>query len=126
MALRLLRRLRLDILWLDADDLILCRFWSAVFDSCQPHVGNTDLVAYNDKTLGGSTMTLPLMIREPASIRQHHHNDSATVRLHRPRYARTSFGALTRDMQDYDFKARFESLPDSTNRLDTRGLLTRV
>jgi hypothetical protein len=27
-------------------------------------------------------------------------------------------------MQDYDFKARFESLPDSTTRLDTRGLLT--
>jgi hypothetical protein len=31
-----------------------------------------------------------------------------------------------RDMQDYDFNAKFESLPDSTNRLDTRGLLTRV
>jgi hypothetical protein len=66
------------------------------------------------------------MIREIASVRQHHHNDLATVRLHRPRRARTSFGALTRDMQDYDFKARFESLPDSTNRLDTRGLLTMV
>jgi hypothetical protein len=46
------------------------------------------------------------------------------MRPHRP-HARTSFGALTRDVQDYDFKARFESLPDSTNRLDTRGLLMR-
>jgi hypothetical protein len=105
---------------------MLRRLQSVVFDSCQPHIGNTDLVAYNDQTLGGSTMTLPLTIREPASIRQHHHNDLATVRLHRPRHARTSFGALTHDMQDYDFKERFESLPDSTNRLDIRGLLTRV
>jgi hypothetical protein len=48
------------------------------------------------------------------------------VQLHRPRHARTSFGALTCDIQDCDFKARFESLPDSTNRLDTRGLLMRV
>jgi hypothetical protein len=47
----------------------------------------------------------------------HHHNDFATML--------TSFGALTHDMQDYDFKARFESLPDSTTRLDIRGLLTR-
>jgi hypothetical protein len=67
-----------------------------------------------------STTTLPT-----ASIRQHHHHDSATVRLHRPRHARTSFGALTRDMQDYNVKARLESLPDSMNRLDTRGLLTK-
>jgi hypothetical protein len=58
-------------------------------------------------------------------IRQHHHDDSTTMRLHRPRHARTSFGALARDMQDYDVKARLESLPDSTNRLDTRGLLTK-
>jgi hypothetical protein len=34
-------------------------------------------------------------------------------------------------MQDYDFKAGFESLPDSTNRLDTRrvtdeGMTPRV
>jgi hypothetical protein len=48
------------------------------------------------------------------------------MQLHRPRHARTSFGALTRDMQDYDLKAGFESLPDSTNRLDTQGLLMRV
>jgi hypothetical protein len=89
-------------------------------------VRDTNLFVYNDQMLGGSTTTSPLMISEIASVRQHHHNDSATVQLHRPRHARTSFGALTRDMQDYDFKARFESLPDSTNRLDTRRLLTRV
>jgi hypothetical protein len=47
----------------------------------------------------------------------HHRNDFATMS--------TSFGALTHDMQGYDFKARFESLSDSTTRLDTRGLLTR-
>jgi hypothetical protein len=58
-------------------------------------------------------------------IQQHHHDDSSTMRLHRPRHARISFGALTRDMQDYDVKARLESLPDSTNRLDTRGLLMK-
>jgi hypothetical protein len=33
---------------------------------------------------------------------------------------------LPYDMQDYDFKKKFESLPDSTTRLDTRGLLTRT
>jgi hypothetical protein len=79
-------------------------------------------VCYVDfsSTYSGSTTTSPT-----ASIRQHHYNDSATVQLHRPRHARTSFGALTRDMQDYDFKARLESLPDSMNRLDTRGLVTR-
>jgi hypothetical protein len=48
----------------------------------------------------------------------HYCNDFATMS--------TSFGALTHDMQDYDFKASFESLPDSTTRLDTRGLLMRV
>jgi hypothetical protein len=72
---------------------------------------------------------MPLMIRETASVRLHHHGDSAIIRLHhRNDFASmsTSFGALTHDMQDYDFKARFESLPDSTNQLDTRGLLTRV
>jgi hypothetical protein len=42
------------------------------------------------------------------------------MRLHRPRYTRTSFGAPTRDIQDYNIEARLESLPDSTNRLDTR------
>jgi hypothetical protein len=46
-----------------------------------------------------SSMTSPT-----ASIRQHHHHDLATVRLHRPRHARASFGALTRDIQDYDVK----------------------
>jgi hypothetical protein len=28
-------------------------------------------------------------------------------------------------MQDYNVKARFESLPNSTTRLDTRGLVMR-
>jgi hypothetical protein len=46
-------------------------------------------------------------------MRLHHRNDF-TTRL-------TSFGALTHDMQDYDFKPRFESLPDSMTRLDTQG-----
>jgi hypothetical protein len=41
-----------------------------------------------------STTTLPT-----ASIRQHHHHDPATVRLHRPRHARASFGAFACDMQ---------------------------
>jgi hypothetical protein len=103
-----------------------CRLWSMVCDSYQPPASNTNFFAYNDQAFEGSTTTLPLTIRETASVRQHHHSDSATVQLHRPRHARTSLGALTRDMQDYDFKARFECLPDSMNRLDTRGLLTRV
>jgi hypothetical protein len=105
---------------------LLRRLQSTVFDFCQPPTSNTNLFAYNDQAFGGSTTTLPLTIRETASVRQYHHSDSATVQLHRPRHARTSFGSLTRDMQDYDFKARFESLSDSTNRLDTRGLLARV
>jgi hypothetical protein len=41
-----------------------------------------------------STMTLPT-----ASIRQHHHHDLATVRLHRLRHARALFGTLTCDIQ---------------------------
>jgi hypothetical protein len=55
-----------------------------------------------------STTTSPT-----ASLRQHHHHDSATVRLHRPRHARALFGALTRDIQDYDIKVNLglESLP---------------
>jgi hypothetical protein len=64
--------------------------------------------------------------RLTTSIRQHPHGDSATMRLHRPRYTRTLFGAPTRGIQDYNIEARLEFLPDSTNRLDTRGLLTRV
>jgi hypothetical protein len=92
-----------------------------VFDSCQPHANNTNLFAYNDQTLGGSTTTLPLTIHEPASIRLHHNRDLAIMQLHCYNdFATmlTSFGALTHDMQDYDFKARFESLPDSMTRLD--------
>jgi hypothetical protein len=77
------------------------------------------------KHWGGSTTTSLLMICETASLRQHHHNDLAVVRLHRLRHARTSFGALSCDMQDYDFKARFESLSDSTTRLDTQGIVMR-
>jgi hypothetical protein len=116
-----LARRCIDTLWVDIHDFMSRRLRSAVFYSCQPHSSNINLFAYNNHRQGGSTTTSPT-----ASIRQHYHNDLATVRLHRPRHARTSFGILTRDMQDYDFKARFESLPDSTNRLDTRGLLTRV
>jgi hypothetical protein len=115
----------IDTFRLDAHDFMSRRFRSAVFDSCQPHASDINLLAYNNVTLGGLTTTSPLMIRETAIVRQHHHNESATMRLPRPRRARTSFGALTRDMQDYDFKARFESLPDSTTRLDTRGLVMR-
>jgi hypothetical protein len=68
-----------------------------------------------------STTTSPI-----ARIRQHHHGNSATMQLHQPRHTRTLFGAPTRDIQDYNIEARLESLPDSTNRLDTRGLLTRI
>jgi hypothetical protein len=99
-----------------------------VFDSCHPHASGTNLFAYNDQTLVGSTTTSPLMIRGTASVRLHHHRDLAIMRLRRRNdfaTMSTSFGDLTHDMQDYDFKARFESLPDSTTRLDTRGLLTR-
>jgi hypothetical protein len=73
-------------------------------------------------------MTSLLTIREPAGIRLHHHRDLAIMQLHRCNdfaTMSTSFGALTHDMQDYDFKARFESLPDSMTQLDTRGLVTR-
>jgi hypothetical protein len=90
---------------------------------------NTNLFAYNDQAFRGPTTTLPLTICETASVRLNHHGDSAIIRLHRYNdfaSMSTSFGALTSDMQDYDFKARFESLPDSMNRLDTQGLLTRV
>jgi hypothetical protein len=41
----------------------------------------------------------------------------------------TSFCILPHGMQDYDYsmlKERFEFLPDSTTRLETWGLLTRV
>jgi hypothetical protein len=51
-------------------------------------------------------------------MRLHRHDDSVAVS--------TSFYVLPHDMPDYDFKARFESLPDSTTRLDTQGLLTRT
>jgi hypothetical protein len=40
-----------------------------VFDSCQPHVSDTNLFAYNDQKLGGSTTTSPLMIYGTASVR---------------------------------------------------------
>jgi hypothetical protein len=112
----------------DADDFMSRRLRSAVFDSCQPHASDTNLFTYNDQTLRGSTTTSPLMIRRTASVRLHHQRDLAIMRLRRRNdfaTVSTSFGALTHDMQDYDFKARFESLPDSTTRLDTRGLLTR-
>jgi hypothetical protein len=111
---------------IDADEFTPRQLRFVVFDFCHPDASDINLLAYNDQTLGGLTTTPPLMIHEIASVRQHRHNDSATVRLHRPRHTRTSFGTLTRDMQDYDFKARFESLPNSMNRLDTRGLLTRL
>jgi hypothetical protein len=77
----------------------------------------------------GSTTTSPLMIRGIASTRLHHHGDLATMRLHHrddSTAVSTSFCVLPHDMQDYDFKVRLESLPDSTTRLDTRGLLTRT
>jgi hypothetical protein len=90
-------------------------------------------VCYVDfsSTYFGSTTTSPnnkysTMTSPTTSTRQHPHDDSATMRLHRPRHARTSFGVPTHDIQDYNIEARLESLPDSTNRLDTRGLLTRV
>jgi hypothetical protein len=105
-----------------------CRLRSMVFDSCQPPASNTNLFAYNDQTLGGSTMISPLMIRRTTSARLHRHSDSAIKRLpHCDDFATmsTSFGAMTHDRQDCDFKARLESLPDSTTRLDTRGLLMR-
>jgi hypothetical protein len=51
-------------------------------------------------------------------MRLHRRDDYAAVSM--------SFCVLLHDMQDYDFKARFESLPDSTTWLDTRGLLTRT
>jgi hypothetical protein len=117
-----------DSFRLDADDFTPCRLYSAVFDSCHPHASDTNLFAYNDQTLGGSTMTLPLIISGTASARLHHHGDSDTMGLHRRNDSAavsTSFCVLSHDMQDCGFKARFESLPDSTTRLDTRGLLTR-
>jgi hypothetical protein len=117
-----------DSFQLDADDFTPHRLRSAVFDSCHSHASDTNLFLYNDQTLGGSTMTSPLMIHGTASIRLHHHRDLAIMRLrHRNDFATvsTSFGAPTHEKQDYDFKARFESLPDSTTRIDTRGLLMR-
>jgi hypothetical protein len=69
------------------------------------------------------------MIRKTASTRLHHHDDSAIMRLYRrddSAAVSTSFCVLPHDMQDYNFKARLESLPDSTTRLDTRGLMTRT
>jgi hypothetical protein len=107
----------IDTFRLDANDFMSRQLWSTVFDSCQPRASNTNLFVDNDQTLGGSTMTLPLMIHRTASARLHHHSDLATMRLHQHDDSTTmsaSFGALTHDMQDYDFKARLESLPDST------------
>jgi hypothetical protein len=103
--------------------------WSAGFDSCWPHASDINLFAYHNQTLGSSTMTSPLMIHGTTSARLHCHGDSATMRLHRhddSAAVLTSFCVLPHDMQDYDFKARFESLPGSTTRLDTQGLLTRT
>jgi hypothetical protein len=58
-----------------------------------------------------------LRTRGVSIMQLHCRNDFATMS--------TSFGALTHDLQDYGFKTRFESLPDSTIRLDTQGLLMR-
>jgi hypothetical protein len=107
---------------------VLTPFGSMPMTLCQPHASNTNFFAYNDQTLGGSTTTSPQAICETTSLRLHRHRDLAIMQLyHRNDFTTmsTSFGALTHDMQDYDFKARFESLPDSTTRLDTWGLLTR-
>jgi hypothetical protein len=66
------------------------------------------------------TRTSPLIIRGTTSGRLHRHGDSATMRIHRHddfADVSTSFCVLPHDMQYYDFKARFESLPwlyDST------------
>jgi hypothetical protein len=54
----------------DAKDFTPRRLRFVVFDSCHPHANDTNLYAYNDQTLGGSTMTSPLMIRGTASVEQ--------------------------------------------------------
>jgi hypothetical protein len=113
----------------DTNDFTSRRLRSVVFDSCHLRASDTNLFAYNDQKLGGSITTSPLMIHGTASARLHHHGDSATMRLHRrgdSTAVSTSFCVLPHDIQDCDFKARFESLPDSTIRLDTRGLLMRT
>jgi hypothetical protein len=97
-----------------------------VFNSCQPHASDTNLFAYNDQMLWGSTTTSPLTIRKTASIRLHHYRDLAIMQLHRRNdfaTMSTLFGVVTHDMhmQDYDFNARFESLPNFMTQLDTRG-----
>jgi hypothetical protein len=74
----------------------------------------------NDQTLRGSTMTSPLMIRGTTSIWLHHHRDLAITQLcHHNDFATvsTSFGALTHDMQDYDFKARYQGWHDGYTRV---------
>jgi hypothetical protein len=87
-----------------------------VFDSWLLPASNTNLFAYNDQAFGGSTTTLPLTIRETASVRLHHHGDSAIIRLHRRNdfaSMSASFGASICDIQDYDIKENLglESLP---------------
>jgi hypothetical protein len=118
-----------DSFHLDTDDFTTCRLRFAVLNSSQPHASDTNLFAYNDQTLGGLTTTPPLIIRGTASTRLLHHGDLATMQLHRrdnSAAVSTTFCVLPYDMQDYDFKARFESLSNSMTRLDTRELLTRT
>jgi hypothetical protein len=77
----------------------------------------------------GLDVDIALMISGTTSARPHHHGDSATMRLHRHDDSvavSTLFCVLPHDILDYDFKVRFESLPDSTIRLDTRGILMRT
>jgi hypothetical protein len=114
----------IDTFWPNADDFMLRQLRFVVFDSYHPHDSDTNLFAYNNQTLGGSTTMSPLMISGTASAQLHRHRDSATMRLHHRDNSvgvSTSFCVLPHDMQDYDFKARFESLPNSTTRLDTQG-----
>jgi hypothetical protein len=110
-----------------ADDMVFDAAADMVFDSADMVFDSVDMVfdAADDMVFAAaadmifefainiayskhSTTTSPT-----TSLRQHHLHDSATKRLHRPRHARALFGALTRDIQEYDVKENLglESLP---------------
>jgi hypothetical protein len=85
-----------DMVFAAAVDMVFAATVDMVFDAAADMIFEFAIdIAYSKH----STTTSPT-----ASLRQHHHHDSATVRLHRPRHARALFGALTRDIQDYDVK----------------------
>jgi hypothetical protein len=52
----------------DAYDFTPRQLRFVVFYSCHPDASDINLLACNDQTLGGSTTTSPLMIRETTSV----------------------------------------------------------